>query len=133
MGSLGPTHLFSLLVAVAIIGAICGFVASAVTRRNKRRARRFFLLGFFCGLITGTILRERRRGTGRFAVRKLSFAASHVRPGWLPAQWNRQMTQRLPLGCGPSLGAAGVRIVIALTQRMSAWTANSLARPPRPL
>jgi hypothetical protein len=95
MGSLGPTHLISLLLAVAIIGAICGFVASAVSRRNKRRARRFFLLGFFCGLMTGAILRERRRGTGRFAVRTLTSAAPRVRLGLSPAQWHRQMTQRM--------------------------------------
>jgi hypothetical protein len=56
MGSLGPTHLISLLLAVAIIAATCGFFASAVVRRNKRRARGFFLLGFFCGLMAGAIL-----------------------------------------------------------------------------
>ena len=54
MGSLGPTHLISLLLlAVAMIAAICGFIASAVGRRNKRRARGFLLLGFFCGLMAG--------------------------------------------------------------------------------
>ncbi len=62
MGSLGPTHLISLLLAVAIIAATCGFIASAVVRRNKRRARGFFLLGFFCGLMAGAILPGRRRG-----------------------------------------------------------------------
>jgi len=117
MGSLGPTELISLLLAVAIIAAICGFVASTVARRNKRRARRFFLLGFFCGLTTGAILRERRRGTGRFAVRTLTIAAPHVRPGLWPAQWHRQVTPRLPLGRGPSLGAAAARTLIALTRR----------------
>jgi uncharacterized membrane protein YeaQ/YmgE (transglycosylase-associated protein family) len=103
MGSLGPTHLIALLLAVAIIAAIGGFIASAVTRRNKRRARGFFLLGFFCGWMAGSILRGRRRGlnalgalarcvdvcpprarirhdTGRFAARALTVAASHVRP-----------------------------------------------------
>ena len=62
MGSLGPTHLISLLLAVAIIAATCGFIASAVMRRNKRRARGFFLLGFLCGLMAGAILPRRRRG-----------------------------------------------------------------------
>jgi uncharacterized membrane protein YeaQ/YmgE (transglycosylase-associated protein family) len=103
MGSLGPSHLIALLLAVAIIAAIGGFIASAVTRRNKRRARGFFLLGFFCGWMAGSILRGRRRGlnglgalarcvdvrpprarirhdTGRFAARALTVAASHVRP-----------------------------------------------------
>ena len=114
MGSLGPTHLISLLLAVAIIAATCGFIASAVVRRNKRRARGFFLLGFFCGLMAGAILRGRRRGlnalaavarradgrplragirrgTGRFAARALTFAASHVRLGLSPPQWHRQL------------------------------------------
>jgi uncharacterized membrane protein YeaQ/YmgE (transglycosylase-associated protein family) len=62
MGSLGPTHLISLLLAVAIIAATCGFIASAVARRNKRRTRGVFLLGFFCGWMAGSILRGRRRG-----------------------------------------------------------------------
>src|ERR1700686_5502030 len=77
MGTLGPTHLIALLVAVAIIAAICGFIASAVARRNKRRARGFFLLGFFCGLMAGAILRGRRRGPGHFAAQAKAFAASH--------------------------------------------------------
>ena len=112
MGSLGPTHLISLLLAVAIIAATCGFTASAVVRRNKRRARGFFLLGFFCGLTAGAILHGRRRGlnalgavarcadvrplragirrgTARFTARALTFAASHVRLGLSPPQWRR--------------------------------------------
>jgi hypothetical protein len=111
MGSLGPTHLISLLLAVAIIAATCGFIASAVVRRNKRRARGFFLLGFFCGLMAGAILHGRRRGlnalgavarcadvrplragirrgTGRFAARALTFAASYVRLGLSPPGWS---------------------------------------------
>src|SRR5271163_5324019 len=101
MGSLGPTHLISLLLAVAIIAATCGFIASAVVRRNKRRARGFFLLGFFCGLMAGAILHGRRRGlnalgavarcadvrplragirrgTGRFAARARSLLRHHM-------------------------------------------------------
>jgi len=114
MGSLEPTHLIALLVAVAIIAAMCGFIASAVARRNKRRVRGFFLLGFFCGLMAGAILRGRRRGlhalgavarradvrppitgiprgAGRFAARGLTFAASHVRLGLWPPQWDRKL------------------------------------------
>jgi uncharacterized membrane protein YeaQ/YmgE (transglycosylase-associated protein family) len=114
MGSLGPTHLISLLLAVAIIAATCGFIASAVVRRNQRRSRGFFFLGFFCGLMAGAILRGRRRGlnalgdvarcvdvralrtgirrgTGRFAARGLTFAASHARLGLSPPHWHRQL------------------------------------------
>ena len=114
MGLPGPTHLRSLLLAVALIAATCGFIASAVVRRNKRRARGFFLLGFFCGLLAGAILHGRRRGlnalgavarcadvrplragirrgTGSFAARALTFAASHVRLGLSPPQWHRQL------------------------------------------
>jgi uncharacterized membrane protein YeaQ/YmgE (transglycosylase-associated protein family) len=131
MGSFGPTHLISLLLAVAIIAAIAGFIASAVAQRNNRRARGVFLLGFFCGLMAGAIRRGRRRGTNRFTPRALTFAASRVRLGLWPPLWHRQMTQRLPLGRGPSPGARGARMVNALTQRMSAGRANSLARPPR--
>ncbi len=113
MGLLGPTHLISLLLAVAIIAATCGFIASAVVRRNKRRAHSLFLLGFVCGLIAGPILRRRRRGlnalatvarcadvrllsagkrygTDRLAARALTFVASNVRLGFRPPQWHRQ-------------------------------------------
>ena len=51
MGSLGATHLISLLLAVAIIAATCGFTASAVVRRNKRRARGFSFWGLVCGFL----------------------------------------------------------------------------------
>jgi hypothetical protein len=62
MGSLGPTHLISLLLAVAVIAATYRFIASATARRNSRRAQGFFLLGFFCGLMSGAILRGTRFG-----------------------------------------------------------------------
>jgi hypothetical protein len=62
MGPLGPAHLLALLLAVAIVSATCGFIGSAVSRRNKRRARRVFLLGFVCGYVAGPVLRRRRHG-----------------------------------------------------------------------
>jgi hypothetical protein len=61
MESLGPTHLIYLLLATAVIGKMCGFAAFAVTLRNRRRARRFFLLGFACGLVTGAFLARLHR------------------------------------------------------------------------
>ncbi len=114
MGLLGPTHLISLLLAVAIIAATCGFIASSVAPRKKRRPRGFFVLGFFCGLIACPILRRRRRGlnalgavtrctdvrllstgkrygTDRFAARALTLAASHVRLRLRPPQWHRPL------------------------------------------
>jgi len=82
MGSLGPTQLIALLLAVAIIGSITGFIASAAMQK-KRHARRFLALGFFCGLLAGAILRSRRRGLTTFAPRALNVAASHLRPTML--------------------------------------------------
>jgi hypothetical protein len=61
MGSLGPTHLIALLLAVAIVAATGGFVASAIARTNKRPTHRLFLLGCVCGLTAGAVLRGRRR------------------------------------------------------------------------
>jgi hypothetical protein len=113
MWSLGPTQLISLFLAVAIVAAMCGYTASAVVRRNKRRARGFFLLGFCCGWMAGPMLRGRRRGlnaleavdrcldvrsrragkrrgTGRFAIDVLTLAASHVRPGATQARMVRR-------------------------------------------
>jgi hypothetical protein len=113
MGSLGTTQLISLVVGLAAVAASGGFVASTVARRNKRRARGYFLVGFFCGLLAGGILHRRRRalnalgaiarlldvcprpagirrGTVRFAARTLSFAAIHARPAF-SSQWPRQL------------------------------------------
>jgi hypothetical protein len=141
MGSLGPTHLFSLLLVVAIIAATYRLFALPVARRNRRRARGFFLVGFFCGFMSCAILRRRHRrlqplgaagrcaqafppgiglfcGTCRFAARVLTFAAPSVRRKW----WSR-----LPRGCGPSL-AARTSVVNALIQRVGVGMPNSLAR-----
>jgi len=102
MGSLGPTQLIALLLAVAIVAATGGFVASAIARTNKRRTHRLFLLGFVCGLTAGAVLRGRRRSLhawrpldGRadlrpLAAHALTFAASHARLGLRLPQWHRQ-------------------------------------------
>jgi hypothetical protein len=137
MGSLGTTHLISLLIAVAITATTCRFITSAVERRNKRCARRFFLLGFFCGWTTGAVLRGRRRGlkalraaarradvrhrtTGtlginsRFAAKTLTIATSPFRGRPRPRGWHRWT----PLGCGIFRAATRARM-IALTQPLS--------------
>ena len=87
MGSLGPIHLIFVLLAVAIVSATCGFIGSAVRRRNKRRTRRVFLLGFLCGYVAGPVLRK-RRGLNAFAS-----AASLVRQP-LPALRRRWVHSR---------------------------------------
>ncbi len=68
MGALGPTGVMVLLLAVAAIASACGYAASAVARRNKRRTRAVFVLGFLAGSLSNAIVRERRRGSYRSAV-----------------------------------------------------------------
>jgi hypothetical protein len=61
MGSVGPTQLIALLVAVAVIAATSGFLASTVALK-KKRARKFFALGFLCGFVASPIMLRKRRG-----------------------------------------------------------------------
>jgi hypothetical protein len=89
MGSLEPTHLIALAITLASIAAMCGLIASPVARRNKRRARTFFLVGFLCGLTAGAIPRARRRGLR--ALRALASCAA-VRP--LRASKTQGLTRR---------------------------------------
>ena len=152
MESLGPIRLIALLLAVAIIAATCGFIASTGVLRKRRGARGFFVLGVFCGLTAGAVLNGTRRGlntlravarradlrpmragirpgTVRFAADALSFAASLGRLGLSPPQWHRQMSQRFSLlGYAPSLLAARVRSVYGLIQRVGVETATSSVR-----
>jgi hypothetical protein len=79
MGSLTTAQLICLLLLVATVAALCGFVASALTSRTKRRARRVFLLGVFCGLLAGRISPRKRGCVDHFASRTATFAASRVR------------------------------------------------------
>lgn len=67
MVSLGPPAWLGLLIAVAIVGAVCGFVASSAMRRNKRHTRRIFFLGAFCGFLAGAT--HARRPVAAAAVR----------------------------------------------------------------
>lgn len=61
MGSIGPMHLISLLIVVAVIAATCGYLGSVVAQRNMRRTRGIFLLGLGVGLVASAVLRGRRR------------------------------------------------------------------------
>jgi hypothetical protein len=80
MWAIGPTHVIALLLVVAALASVSGYLGSALARRKKRRSRAYFTVGFVCGLTTGAILRGRsrlsalagiRRGSDRFAVRAL--------------------------------------------------------------
>lgn len=106
MGPLGPTHLILLLLAVAAVTGTAGFIASAVIRRNKRRARAIFLLGFASGLMAGAILRGRRRG-----LRTLGAVVrfSHVRP------------HRVPIRRGADRLTARARTLAASRVRLALW------------
>lgn len=79
MGSLGPPAWIGLLIAVAIIGAVCGFVASTVMRRNKRHTRRIFVIGACCGFLAGAT--HARRHVAAAALRAgLKRARARRRP-----------------------------------------------------
>ncbi len=57
-----------LVVAVAAIAGTTGFLAAGVLQGQKRRARRFFVLGFVCGVTAGAVLKFRRRGLRAFGA-----------------------------------------------------------------
>jgi hypothetical protein len=61
-----------MLVATAVVAAVCGFIASAAILRNKRRARGYFILGVVTGLTAAAVTR------GRY--RRLSALRAFVRP-----------------------------------------------------
>jgi hypothetical protein len=50
-----------LLVAVAGAGAMCGFAASVVILRNKRRNRGYFILGVLTGWLAAAMAMHGRR------------------------------------------------------------------------
>ena len=57
MGSLGTAALILLLVTVATVSALGGFLAAT---KSRRRARLPFIAGFLCGMLAFGILRGRR-------------------------------------------------------------------------
>lgn len=79
MGSLTTAQLICPFLLVATVAALGGFVASALTSRNKRRTRRVFLLGVFCGLLAGRISPRRCGRIDHFVSRTATFAASRAR------------------------------------------------------
>nr|WP_090281482.1 hypothetical protein [Mycolicibacterium komanii]CRL77920.1 hypothetical protein CPGR_04961 [Mycolicibacterium komanii] len=83
MGSLGPPAWISLLIAVAIMGALCGFVTSSAMRRNRRHTRRIFVIGAFCGFLAGATHARRH------------VAAAALRAGLKHAKTRRRQLIRL--------------------------------------
>lgn len=71
MSALGSLQLVLLVVTAGAAG-MCGFIASAVILRKKRRARGYFVLGILTGFAAAAITR------GRF--RRLSALRAFARP-----------------------------------------------------
>ena len=88
-----PQAIF-LLVAVAAIAAVCGHAASAIARRKKQRARRYFTVGFLCGFTAGVVVRRNWREIAHVAGRTISSTSSRL--GRQP-----QRALRLPLALLP--------------------------------
>ncbi|KUH69063.1 hypothetical protein [Mycolicibacterium novocastrense] len=92
MGSLVP-YWVGLLVVVAILSAMGGFVASTAMRRNKRHTRRIFALGAFCGFLAGATVAGRHsaaartravlRRSGIRSLTRLALASRPARRRWL--------------------------------------------------
>ena len=95
MGSLGTAQFISLLLAVALAAAMCGFITSTVVRRNKRSSRRVFLVGFFCGMTAAMVAHRRWQSTSRSVVRALSSSALAVRLGLSPRRRSRPFRMSL--------------------------------------
>jgi hypothetical protein len=86
MGVVGSLQQVVLLVTIAVAAALCGFIASAVSLRNKRRARGYFVLGVLTGLIAATITRRRyRRLASAVGARRLILFPTCTLPGVLNA------------------------------------------------
>jgi hypothetical protein len=71
-------QLISLLVAVAATAAVCGYTASAIARRRKQRARRYFTVGFLCGFTAGVVVRRNWRDIAHLAGRTLRATPSRL-------------------------------------------------------
>ncbi|CAM3446956.1 hypothetical protein MYFR107205_10995 [Mycolicibacterium frederiksbergense] len=59
---------FALVVGVALVAAIGGYL---VGRPSPRRSRRVFIAGFLCGSVAGSVLRGRRRRLAHQAMRRV--------------------------------------------------------------
>ena len=57
----------ALVIGVAVIAALGGYLVG----RRPRRARRVFIAGFVCGSAAGSILQGRRRRLANHALRRI--------------------------------------------------------------
>jgi hypothetical protein len=48
-----------LLIAIAGVAALGGYIAGVVRQRDKRRSRGYFMLGLVAGLVAATVTRRR--------------------------------------------------------------------------
>jgi hypothetical protein len=67
MVATGPLQLIFFAV-VAGVSALCGFAASTVSLRKRKRARVYFVLGVATGLLVAAVPRVRLRGLSAAAA-----------------------------------------------------------------
>ena len=105
MSAVGPLQVL-LLIAIAGVGAICGFVASVVILRNRRRARGYFILGVLTGWLAAAMSHGRRRQMSLFSA----FAGGIFGP-------RRIMGRRASRGIGLPQAVAAARRIRATQMR----------------
>ena len=116
MSAAGSLQLI-LLVAFTGTGAMCGFIASVVILRNKRRARGYFILGVLTGFLASALTH------GRY--RKLSAFGALVR-GFVRPEWTRRPVPQATLGL-----SAAWRRVRSHGQVIRAHTIRTIATSAR--
>ena len=79
-----------LLIVIAALAALGGYIAGAVRQRNKRQAGRYFALGIVTGFVGAAVM---RRSLGRTALRRLVLPQRFDNPLTLAAL---QLRRKLP-------------------------------------
>lgn len=51
--------LIALLIVIATVAALCGYVTATVRQRGRRSARTYFIVGVLTGIVGATIARRR--------------------------------------------------------------------------
>ena len=107
MGSPATTQLMLLFLAVAVVAALCGFLASAVLYGRKVRMKRAFLAGVVCGLLAGRIGGGRRRSEKMFKT--IGTTTRRRWPTTTAAALSVFAVLASPLGPGTPMAAAAPR------------------------